>query len=163
MLASKKAFNQYFADCNKKAVKDGLKSLNGIRKLLSDPKSWIQGDFNKFDYELGKHQYCLLGASREVDGPGESLADRIMVAVLNFPLSIPDTERHEKEKAEAGDYNYDGFTFDDEEHADAVMGFNDKDKTTHKDILKLLDRSIKFGEKLLEYAPSKIKKMEESR
>ena len=124
MLASKKAFNKYFPDCNKKAVKDGLKSLKGIRKLLSDEERWLKGDFEKVNPETKNFQYCLLGASREVDGPGEVLADRIMIAVLDSP----------------------------------VMEFNDAEDTTHKDILKLLDRSIKFGEKLLEYAPAKIKK-----
>lgn len=91
------------------------------RKLIENEERWIKGA-----YELdGK--FCLLGALRHTAKIGESTSPMKTSLALKLPLLecinqlFPD--RHH--------------------HYENIVWFNDNHKTTHKDVLAVLDCAIK--------------------
>lgn len=121
-----------FKDVSAKEAKAGVKTLKGMRKLLSKPEAWVQEDLGG----PNAGHYCLLGALQEVNGPGEILAYRILeYGVEGEPVAVENVD------LEA--------IYDDGGGGDPIAEFNDASDTEHKDILKFLDKSISFAEKLL--------------
>lgn len=156
MVLTKKAVSQYFSDVTTSKANAALKNLRGTRKFFSDPEKWGKGDFeiNEIEDEktgecikLKAPMYCLIGGTEYIDGPGEKIADRLLIYAVGNPY-------------ETYDGDVDSFDdFDTRNDSTAVTSFNDNEKTKHKDIIKLLDRSIKFAETLAKLAPKKLPKV----
>lgn len=144
-----------FQDVTKVQSKAALKTLTGMLRLFKDGERWIKG------VEESNGNYCLVGARRAVDGPGENLAQCIMLQTLSGnqyrvvseePVLINDGE-----KFELHDNNYnllqeDGFTVIDEyldEDEETITSFNDHEDIKFSDIRKFLERCIGFTEKLV--------------
>ncbi len=151
MILTKKAIQQYFPDIITSQANAALKNLKGTRKLLSKPERWGKEGFEilkeEDDYgevfELEQPKYCLIGAIDKIDGPGEVLAARILMYALSNPVLLDDESDE----------------FDVLEDTETVTAFNDNGATKHKDVLKLLDKSIKFTETLIAVAPKKLPKV----
>lgn len=161
MVLTKKAVSQYFPDVTTSKANAALKNLKGTRKLLSNKERWGTGNFEiRFeenpDYdcndpddslekiELKLPKYCLIGATEKIDGPGEILADRLLLYAIGQPFWDEDS-------------GVDDFSTRDD--TESVQNFNDDDDTKHRDILKLLDRSIKLAEKMTTLVPAKLPKV----
>ena len=145
-MAATKTLLKYFKDVDAQEAKAGLKSIKGVRKLLAKPEHWIKENENN-----GEGAYCLIGAVYEVDGPGEHLAARLMLAQLAKPWEPEEVEEYLKD--------CDPITFDCRlNDVDDITEWNDHEGTKHKDILKLLDKCVVLAEKLVEVAPKKVTK-----
>lgn len=59
-----------------------LSTLRKVRKLLSNPKRWIQGS-NTEELADGTTGYCLLGATEKVDGPFEQAVVQSMAEFIS--------------------------------------------------------------------------------
>lgn len=94
------------------------------RDLIAKKGNWIKGDYY---YEDGK--YCLLGALRKVSvgNPWDYGSDEELERVLLQCVREIHPKRFSDKKL--------GWPVD-------TTGFNDHERTTHKDVLKVLDCAI---------------------
>lgn len=94
------------------------------RDLIAKKGNWIKGNY----YEEGR--YCLLGALRKVslDNPWGPGSDEELERVVLQCVKEIHPKRFTDKKL--------GWPLD-------ITGFNDHDRTTHKDVLAVLDCAIK--------------------
>lgn len=115
-----------FAFANDKTRKGTVSSLKKIKELLSDKDVWMKEELNGYNEEADKATYCLLGASKFIDGPYETYVDAVMLANLG-ETPIFDENGYLTTRA-------------------AVADYNDAETRRHFDIMKFLDRCIESAE-----------------
>lgn len=115
-----------FAFANDKTRKGTVSSLKKIKDLLSDKDVWVKDEMTGYNEEAAKNTYCLLGASKFIDGPYETYVDAVMLANLG-------------ETPEFNEYG-------DLTTTEVVAEYNDAETRRHFDIMKFLDRCIESAE-----------------
>lgn len=102
---------------------------------------WVQGDEKVFNDELGAHQYCMIGAVREVTGRKTSLYDQT-VKILGSKLDPQIMEFY--------DYGQDEFVktkdpmlIDSAAAEDAIATFNDASRRTWPEVRSTLTKLSK--------------------
>ncbi len=108
-----------FSSENQKA--GTLKAAQKVQKLLSSKDAWIQGSYSNY----GDTAFCLMGAIGYVNGPFENNVLAAVIAALNEPI-------FDKTFSELND--------------GAVVRYNDAKTRTHKDITKVLAKTVKLIE-----------------
>lgn len=144
-----------FKDISKAESKAALKTLSGMLHLFKDGKRWIQ------EAEEQDGSYCLVGARSAVDGPGENLAQCIMLQALTGEpcrvvarkpvlANLDDSkfviyEDNSNLLEEAG---FDAI-HDLEDSSDPIIDFNDDDDREFSEIRHFMKHCIGFAERLV--------------
>lgn len=87
-----------------KQAENGLNSIQAVKKILgSKGQHWITGQETD-----GDGNYCLLGALKEADGPGERIANYVLYELAK---SVPDPDGYAENM-------YEGFIDFNDSHTD---------------------------------------------
>lgn len=99
-----------------------IEKLRLVRSFLSDEKNWVKGAFRKGD------ACCLTGAMRDKI-PADQAYDDVITVVYEAYTQISNEMMHEQPYVHG-----------------LLISFNDDEKTTHADVLGVLDRAIVLQE-----------------
>ena len=73
-----------FVETLTKKQKSAVKSnITRALKLLNGGKNWV-----KEAYDDGNQNYCMVGAIRKANGPGERATEQLLSRLINFHYSI---------------------------------------------------------------------------
>lgn len=100
--------------------------LSRAKGIISDPRDWNKGDYATYDPESESTRYCALGAVGAAMGLDPNINPDADLIVFGPPgkylrLSVPVSRQSE---------------------APAVIDYNDREATTHDDIMSLFDKAI---------------------
>lgn len=122
----------------KKQQRGILSTLKKIRKFIEKPERWGKEDF-EIHNEDDTTSYCVIGASKQVDGPYEWEADKAIALSLSGAYKMKRYQEEELLNMEEAD----------DDALEPVFFFNDDPKTKHRQVLALLDRAYSNIEKAL--------------
>lgn len=117
----------------RKDLRHAAATLRRARKLVKNPSNWGKDSFKQNGRDAKGRpavQYCIIGAVREADGPGENVATTLL------RRAIAQTFRKNRKNM----------------RLDEVYNFNDSKKREHADILRAFDAALELAQQEAEEA-----------
>ena len=117
----------------RKELRHAAATLRRARKLVKNPSNWGKDSFKQHGRNAKGQpvmQYCIIGAMKEADGPGEFVGTEIL------RRAIARTFRKNRKNM----------------RLDEVYNFNDSKKREHADILRAFDAALELAQQEAEEA-----------